>query len=266
MSRNMPKRTMPMPATATPSKRSPRFTTAPRRCSGVGHGTEAVDHDVVAVGVLAQRLEVDLHRHADGEVVPLSRRGSTAHAGLRAGPPGLRRSRRRRRPSCRRAGRGSRSRCGSRLGSRAPCPRCPRAGTWRRPGGGGRTPRRRPGQRLPSRRGGSAGSSGIRKNPSSMGTRAMCSSLSCAWRDGRVDGSCVTAVLPSGCAGSLSYGPRWPTGHMLRSWCESSGQSEDALTNHRLVDLGRAAGDGGLADPEQVQRPSDRGRATHRAR
>ena len=72
MSLNMPKRTMPMPATATPSNRRPCFMTAApdagRRADVTG-GAEAVDHHVVAVLVLAQRLEVDLDLHADGEVV-----------------------------------------------------------------------------------------------------------------------------------------------------------------------------------------------------
>ena len=45
---------------------------APRRRGVVG-GAEAVDHDVVAVLVLAQRLEVDLDLRADGEVVPAAR-------------------------------------------------------------------------------------------------------------------------------------------------------------------------------------------------
>ena len=64
---SMPKRTMPMPATATPSKRSPRLIAALRRRPSRDR-SEPVDHDLVARRVGAQRLEVDLDLHADGEV------------------------------------------------------------------------------------------------------------------------------------------------------------------------------------------------------
>ena len=63
---SMPNGTIPMPATATPSNFSP----APHRATPTAvDRPEPVDHDLVAVRVLAQRLEVDLELHADLEVV-----------------------------------------------------------------------------------------------------------------------------------------------------------------------------------------------------
>ena len=73
-----------MPAMATPSNFRPclmgRYPARPPRRRG---GTKAVDHHIVAVLVLAQRLEVDLDLRADGEVV-----GAAKKDGLHPRPLG----------------------------------------------------------------------------------------------------------------------------------------------------------------------------------
>ena len=52
---------------------APRHDPAPALVRRVAGGPEAVDHDLVAVRVVPQGLEIDLHLHADGEVVPCAR-------------------------------------------------------------------------------------------------------------------------------------------------------------------------------------------------
>ena len=94
-------------APSRPPRRRPRRASRPppdvcaRSCAhathlpqtSCAHGLEAVDHDVVAVLVGAEDLELELQLHADARSRRGRRRGSPAPAGPRAGRPGRRRRR-----------------------------------------------------------------------------------------------------------------------------------------------------------------------------